>query len=142
MQIYYFAINNLGRRVWLLHVTLSIFSTISFTQPSFFCQASLKLKKSKMWKVYRQNSQRVIRKTHLSFQLRWAKSTVPPLTFRDGLYVQFADLFEVEFGDDTVDFPHRQVLGVNDTHVTGVWCDVTAPVYASDTVSEREAKGR
>lgn len=54
------------------------------------------------------------------------------------MYVEFSDLLEVEFGYDPLDLPEGQMLGVDNTHVTGLGGNVTTPVNAPHTVSERE----
>lgn len=45
-------------------------------------------------------------------------------------------MLEVEFRYDPIHLPEGQMLGVDDTHITGVEANVTAPVNAPYTVSE------
>lgn len=52
------------------------------------------------------------------------------------MYIEFSDLLEVEFGYDPINLPEGQMLGVDNTHITGVEANVTAPVNAPYTVSE------
>ena len=47
-------------------------------------------KKLKMWKVYRQTDDRqhVLRKAHLSFQLRWAKKLIKNMDWNSWVYIK------------------------------------------------------
>lgn len=45
-------------------------------------------------------------------------------------------MLEVEFRYDPIHLPEGQMLGVDNTHITGVGAIVTAPVNAPYTVSE------
>lgn len=79
--------------------------------------------------------------TNTVFLLRQLKHTVWNMmnTFGDGLNIQFSDLLEVEFRNEPIDLPQRQVLGVHHTHVTGMGSNVTAPV---NTLYREAAKSK